>query len=131
MRLTAAWAPGQGTGDGFGIANVAFHEIDLAHRAQRPQEKGGGGMAGCHPDPPAGPGQRPDRMAAQETGAAEYRDKIAAHGAQVPVLEALRPGLCGRAESRRDIRLPEGSDDRIFCRKMGCLPYIDLGFAPP
>ncbi len=56
-----------GVGDGFRVGDVAFDEIDLAHGAQWAQEEGAIGMAGCHLDTPAGAGQRPDRVTAQET----------------------------------------------------------------
>jgi len=66
-------------GDGFGVRHVAFDEVDLAHRAQWAQEEAAAGMAGRHLDPPARPGQRPDRVAAQKAGAAENRHQIRIH----------------------------------------------------
>ena len=83
VRLITASAPVSACGDLVGIGDVAFDEVDLAHRAQRAQEKAPVGMARRDLDAPAGPGQRPHRVAAQKAGAAENRDQIGVHDAPV------------------------------------------------
>ena len=71
-------------GHAVSVGDIAFHEIDLADRAQRTQEKAPPRIAGRHPDAPAGTGQRPHRMTAQKAGTAENRDQIRAHAPSIP-----------------------------------------------
>ena len=68
---------GSGGGDLIRIGDVAFQRGDLAHRAGGTEEKGLVGFAHADPDAPAGPGQSPDRVAADKAGAPEDRDQLA------------------------------------------------------
>ena len=77
------------------VGDVALDRRDLPDIAQGAQKKGLIGVAAGRLDPPAGPGQRPNRMAAKETRGAEYRNLSCFHGPRIRLLALVfnrKPG---------------------------------------
>jgi hypothetical protein len=105
--------PGHGALDRFPVAYIGLHGMDLADRAERPQEARQIGPAHRDPNPVAAFRQRPHHIASNESRSAEHCDELVAHPHRRHVLRPpLPPAPAGRR--RLDLR-PFNSEAHAAC----------------
>jgi hypothetical protein len=90
-----------------GVADIGLHELHLADIAGKAQVLGQVGLPHRHPHAPAGLGQHPHHLAADEARAAEHRHQVLHRSRNSQALKAESAGI-DEAVMRRNAGVVDG-----------------------